>query len=274
MRNLEEFLRAISDPTRPPIAARTKVVFAHPDDETLACGALLPRLQDVTVVHVTDGAPRSGEDARRFGFSGVSEYGAARAAELRAAMRIAGVGEDRLLSLDVPDQGTPFALADVARRLRPLLDEAEMVITHSYEGGHPDHEAVCWAVHAACRLLAREGSPPPAIIDVPLYRLGPDGGWLHQDFGEGGPDIAVLRLTDQERDLKSRMLAAHASQAETLGPFGVADEAYRTAPAYDFSVLPHGGALLYERENWGLTGARWLDLAADAAGELRLDEAG
>jgi hypothetical protein len=38
-------------------------------------------------------------------------------------------------------------------------------------------------------------------------------------------------------------------------------------------VLPHGGALLYERENWGLTGARWLELAADAYRELRLDEA-
>jgi LmbE family N-acetylglucosaminyl deacetylase len=265
-------LSAIANPARPPIAARTVIVFAHPDDETLACGALLPRLRDVTIVHVTDGAPRSGEDARRFGFSGVSEYAAARAAELRAAMRIAGVGEDRLLSLDVPDQGTPLALADVARRLLPLLTGAEFVITHSYEGGHPDHEAVCWAVHAACRLLAREVSPP-AIVDVPLYRLGPDGGWLHQDFGEGGPEIAVLRLTDQERDLKARMLAAHASQAGTLGPFGVADEPYRAAPAYDFSVLPHGGALLYERENWGLTGARWLELAADAYRELRLDEA-
>jgi hypothetical protein len=44
-------------------------------------------------------------------------------------------------------------------------------------------------VHAACRLLAREGSPP-RHHRRPLYRLGPDGGWLHQDFGEGGPEIA------------------------------------------------------------------------------------
>jgi hypothetical protein len=35
----------------------------------LACGALLPRLADVTVLHVTDGAPRDLVDARGSGFT-------------------------------------------------------------------------------------------------------------------------------------------------------------------------------------------------------------
>lgn len=265
----EAILASIADPARPPIAERMVLVFAHPDDETLACGALLPRLEDVSIVHVTDGAPRNGEDARRFGFAGPAEYASARDAELRAAMRIAGVPEDRLFGLGVPDQGTPFALADVARRLVPILAEADVVITHSYEGGHPDHEAVCFAVHAARALLASDGSPP-IMVDVPLYRLGPEGGWLHQSFGEDG--ATVLRLTEDERERKRRMLAAYASQAGTLGPFGVADEPYRAAPSYDFGVLPYGGGLLYERENWGLTGARWLELAAEASRDLGLGQ--
>ena len=297
MRNAEEFLRAIADPARPRIPGRTILVFAHPDDETLACGALLPRLEDVTVVHVTDGAPRNGEDARRRGFDTPADYAAARRGELAAAVALAGLAEERLLFLDVADQGAAFALADIARRLAPLLQDADRVITHAYEGGHPDHDAVCWAVHAALQLLEAPGSsartlsprgrgqgeggatpsnksPPltrPARIEVPLYRLGPDGGWLRQTFEEAGGTI--LHLTAAERELKARMIAAHASQAETLAGFGVADERYRLAPAHDFGRLPNGGELLYERYGWGLTGPRWLDLAAGAARDLRLERA-
>jgi hypothetical protein len=63
------------------------------------------------------------------------------------------------------------------------------------------------------------------------------------------------------------------SQAGTLAGFGIADERYWAAPRYDFGALPNGGALLYERYGWGLTGARWLELAAEAARDLRLDRA-
>jgi len=291
MRNVEDCLRAITDPARPRFPGRTILVFAHPDDETLACGALLSRLDGLLIIHATDGAPRNGDDARRRGFDTPADYAAARRRELAAAVALAGVTEERLLSLDVADQGAAFALADIARRLALLLENADLVITHAYEGGHPDHDAVCWAVHAALGRLgagtlspARRGqgdggptSPEsslpltrPALVEVPLYRLGADGSWLRQTFEEGG---AVLRLTPAERDLKGRMIAAHASQAETLAGFGVADERYRLAPAYDFGRLPNGGALLYERYGWGLTGQRWLDLVADAARDARLERA-
>jgi LmbE family N-acetylglucosaminyl deacetylase len=270
----ERRLRAITDPARPQLPGRTVLVFAHPDDETLACGALLPRLDDVTLVHVTDGAPRNGEDARRRGFASPPEYAGARRAELRAALALAGIGEDRLVGFDVADQGAAFALPAIARRLAPMLQTADLVVTHAYEGGHPDHDAVCWAVHAALGLLGEPGlggAGRPALIEVPLYRLAPDGGWLRQTFGSD--DAALLRLAPAERDLKARMIAAHASQAGTLSGFGIADEAYRAAPAYDFAQLPNGGALLYERYGWGLTGARWIDLAAAAARELRPERA-
>src|SRR6185437_9724842 len=39
------------------------------------------------------------------------------------------------------------------------------VFTHAYEGGHPDHDAVAFAVHAACRL----SDIPPAIVEMPYY---------------------------------------------------------------------------------------------------------
>ena len=37
----------------------------------------------------------------------------------------------------------------LARVLRPLLAGTRVVVTHAYEGGHPDHDAVAFAVHAA-----------------------------------------------------------------------------------------------------------------------------
>ena len=51
-------LARIAAPERPSIPLKTFVIVARPHDETLACGALLPRLADVTVQHATDGASR------------------------------------------------------------------------------------------------------------------------------------------------------------------------------------------------------------------------
>ncbi len=40
---------------------------------------------------------------------------------------------------------------------------------------------------------------------------------------------------------------------------------------YDFTQLPNEGRLLYETQNWGMSGARWRELAATALAELGLE---
>ena len=305
----ETILSAIADPARPLIRERVAIVVAHPDDETLGLGALLPRLADVTLIHVTDGAPRGGQDARRHGFAGPEDYAAARHDELAATTGLAGVPAGRLTCLGVPDQGAASCLAEIARRLVPLIRDAAIVVTHAYEGGHPDHDATAFAVHAASRMAGQSGGAcfetqalpapqhdavrvcqprhaeelpsgkagggvskharGPALVEFPLYRLGPEGGWLRQVFADER-GAAVLRLTAAERDLKRRMIAAYATQRGTLEGFGAADEWFRPAPSYDFTALPNEGALLYERHGWGLTGARWRDLVSAAQAELGL----
>jgi LmbE family N-acetylglucosaminyl deacetylase len=247
------------------------VVVAHPDDETIGLGAQLRRLDGVTIVHVADGAPRNGEDASRHGFSGRDDYAAARRRELEAAVAFAGIGLDALIALDVPDQEAALDLPGVARRLAALFAErgVEVVLTHAYEGGHPDHDAVAFAVHAAARLGAA-----PSIVEMPFYRAGPEDGWVTQAFAADprAPEIA-LWLDDHARALKRHMMGAHVTQGATLAGFAPAVERFRRAPAYDFTALPNCGDLLYERYAWGMTGAGFRDLVRAAQAALGLPAA-
>jgi LmbE family N-acetylglucosaminyl deacetylase len=245
------------------------VVVAHPDDETIGCGAILRRLPLVRVVHVTDGAPRNMIDAARVGLSSRESYAMVRNAELTAALALAGVPPWRHVRLGMTDQTAAFALEELVHRLEPLLCRVRIVVTHAFEGGHPDHDAAAFAVHAACALIAGRG-PSPQIIEMPLYRAGNDG-WALQSFVPWG-ELAetTVALSAGEQELKRRMIAAHTSQRDSLSPFRLDRERFRIAPAYDFRELANGGALLYERYHWGMHGALWRELAASARTKLGL----
>ena len=87
-----EFLEALRSPARGIVDARhVAVITAHPDDETIGCGAQLPRLSGVMIITVTDGAPRDLIDARARGFTSAQDYANARRVELRKALSIADI---------------------------------------------------------------------------------------------------------------------------------------------------------------------------------------
>ena len=263
-------LAALGDPRRPPLP-RIAVVVAHPDDETIGFGAQLARCADITVIHTTDGAPRRGFPSS---FGSWQAYRDARREELVAAMHLAGVPKERLRSLGWADQQSSLHLAEISRRLADLISGCDAVITHAYEGGHPDHDSAAFAVHAATDLLGRDGASAPAVIEVPLYRAGADGDWAPQSFTPlDAAAVTVAELAPAEQALKQRMFAAYRSQSEVLSIFGTEREWFRVAPAYDFTALPNGGAVLYEGFGWNMTGAGWLDLAGAATRDLALDRA-
>lgn len=265
-----EFMaRLAGDETLP--GDRIAVIVAHADDETLGLGAQLPRLPGITIVHVTDGAPRNLYDASRKGFATAEAYASARQRELEGAVALAGVPRSSLANLGIADQDAAFNLVSLAGDIADLIAErgVEVVFTHAYEGGHPDHDATAFAVDAAARLVAaRDRERHPLVVEMPSYRAGPQG-LINQIFSPDprAPEL-TLWLGEEERALKRRMYEAHGSQADVLARFPIGVERFRAVAAQDFSMLPNDGNLHYERQNWGLTGERWLELVAEARAAL------
>lgn len=252
---------------RGPIPSRLMIVVAHPDDETIGIGAQLWRMRDVLLLHVTDGAPRDREDAERCGFAVLADYAAARRRELAAALAAGDAGGVRTAELGMPDKEAFLDLAGLTRRLVERLrrERPVGVLTHAYEGGHPDHDAAAFAMHAASRQLAVEDRP--ILIEMPLYHAR-DGQMVAGEFLPGASGEITLRLSEADLRRKRRMIECFHTQREVLSHFELGPERIRLAPAYDFRLPPHPGTLLYETFGWGVDGADWRRWAADALAAL------
>ena len=237
------------------LTRRVAIVVAHPDDETIAAGASFRLMPGLLLVHITDGAPRRLDDAKRAGFNSPAAYAAARERELRSVLALAGVDPTRA-QLGIPDQDASLHMPAIADDLGRLFARhgTEAVLTHAYEGGHPDHDATACAVQLAA---GRVGLP---IVEFAGYHAGP-GEMVVQRFLPGPPEARVP-LDPDEAAGKQAMLDCFRSQAEILSHSDASVEHFRPAPAYDFAAPPHPGQLNYERWGWELTGARWRALAA------------
>lgn len=249
------------------------VVAAHPDDETIGAGARLCQLTRPAIIHVTDGAPRDLRDAHAAGFGGWREYAAARRAEVIGALALAAVPASQLAGAGVADQAASGDLPALTRRLliQFATQRPDIVLTHPYEGGHPDHDATAFAVHAACRILARGGIVPPSIIEFASYHLR-NGALITGEFLPAVRTVRTIALSSAEQARKQRMITCFRTQAATLAGFGTSVERFRRAPRYRFTEPPHAGQLYYEQYDWGVDGSRWRALAGRALEELRLTE--
>ncbi len=242
------------------------IVVAHPDDECLGAGSRLPWLRRAAFVHVTDGAPRDLRDATAAGFATRHDYTLERRCELKRALALAGIVPNQTLELGYADQEGSLHLAELAQVLAKIFRalQPQMVLTHPYEGGHPDHDATAFGVQAACRLLAAQQFPAPVVIEMTSYHSREGAMAVGEFLPHAGHEVIARVLSEPERQLKQRMLDCFATQQKTLRAFPVDVERFRLAPRYDFTQPPHAGPLFYEQFEWGMTGARWRELAKGA----------
>lgn len=273
----EILVRTTAPESDPEPAPKALLVFAHPDDETVAVGARLGRFRHARFLQVTDGAPRDEDDARTHGFRSWMEYRDARAGELAAMLHLAGVDRMSHECLNIPDQQATLHLPQLTRQIAERIREVRpaVVLTHPYEGGHPDHDACTFAVHHACEMPQTAATAQPLIMEAAFYHAGGDFIESEAFLPPPNPVPEIARpLSPQEQARKRRRLQCFATQQETLALFACAVERYRIAPRYDFTRPATTGPALFDHFPWGMTTGRFCQLAAEAIDELRKEVPG
>lgn len=242
-------------------AARALIVAAHPDDEIIGLGAALRSMGELMIVHVTDGAPVDLLDASAKGFDSRPAYARTRRNELISALEFAEL-KPELHCLGIVDQHASFELPRITEELNRIIDSyaPEVVWTHPYEGGHPDHDA--------CAFCVREAAGAANIAEFTSYHAGPNG-IVTGEFLPSTHAVITHQLSAEEHDLKSRMFRCFETQREMLSQFGLDVERYRWAPQYDFTAPPHEGRLYYENYPWGVTGARFRELVRSCSSQTQ-----
>jgi N-acetylglucosamine malate deacetylase 2 len=252
------------------VAQPVALIAAHPDDETLWIGTRLKHLQRLRLIHITDGAPRDLQDARRAGYATAAQYAQARAVELERALHALEARPEYCRSYAVPDQESAHALVAITGKLRTELAGVRVVLTHPYEHGHPDHDSAAFAVHAARALLVRSGLPPPEVVEFCCY---------HRQHGKcvSGtfwPAAQVqqrrVRATEQDRQRKDRALCCFRSQRDVIAELAAEHESLRIAPAYDFAGPAPPGEALYDAFGWRVNSISWRESCRAALQALGL----
>lgn len=251
---------------------RCVVIVAHPDDDIVGAGGLISRLNDVTVLHITDGVSTNGQTPGAGSEESESALEVRR--ESRTALALANVPSHQIVEFGLSTEQAPLELADLARRIASFLRQIspDIVLTNPYEGGDPDHDATAFATHAALRLLKKNGFKTPAVFEIAFYPTA-EGNKRVLDFLPSGPaEITTLLLDKKARDLKRQMFACFTTRPDLQRENSFGRERFRRPPRYNFAALPNGGKLNYERVAAGVDSDEWQTLVREAWSELFPEE--
>jgi LmbE family N-acetylglucosaminyl deacetylase len=206
-------------------AKRLLVFVAHPDDESIGCGVLLQRVPAALVVFAVDGAPAGYGIEGKFG--SLKSYSAERFNEAGRALRLARNSSFRRLNTRsgtyFPDRQLFAHLEEAADSLvsiaRVFLPDA--IVSHSYEGGHIDHDA--------CYLLAKHAADTLSLehFEFPLYWKDETGQDVFQKFRNTQEGEISLNPSQTEIATKNKMLAEYQTQRDIVAMFSTNVEKFR-----------------------------------------------
>lgn len=246
---------------------RILVLAAHPDDETIGASVLLSRFPQSLVAFLTDGAPRDTKLWSAGVHGSREDYAGTRRQEAFRALDCVRIPAQHIVWLGGVDQEAAFEMGMLAEQFAKLVREMrpEIVITHAYEGGHPDHDAGA----VVARIATSSLEPPPVVLEMASYHAR-NGRCVTGEFlnSETRSELCFELLTE-DRERKRQMMSAYASQRLVLENFPIDRERLRLAPEYDFGEPPHPGKLWYECMGWPMTSARWRELATSALAGLQ-----
>ena len=245
-------------------------VFAHPDDESLACGGLLAscaaRGARVTLLCVTKGEDGPGDE------QAIELRRRTRAGELEAAARVLGLSE--VILLDYPDGELKWL--DPARSDRLQVDIAAaiartspaVVITFGEDGlyWHPDHIMIHELTTAAVAALGDAAPalyyvtlPPGAIRTIvdTVERDVPDGRAHRLVFGIDDPDAFGAFAAPPTLVVDAGPFAARKLEALRCHRSQLRDEALAVVP--EATALRVLGTEHFHRASVGATGDTFLE---------------
>jgi LmbE family N-acetylglucosaminyl deacetylase len=191
-----------------PADKRLVVVAPHPDDEVLACGALLARHAavggDILIVAASDG------EASHRGVPGSNpeRLAAMRRDESAEGLHRLGARDVKVHRLGLPDGGLSAHVDDLAHCLTGLLRPFDVVISTWRLDGHPDHEASGRAAARAC------DASRCRLLEAPVWM------WHWATPGDSRVPwhrLVGLAVPARTVALKQDALAAHATQLRPRG---------------------------------------------------------
>lgn len=191
------------------------VFAAHPDDDVLGLGTTLYRHslngENIKVVFVTNGSGRDGE-SWHIKRTSANKKAETRYREAVTALSLINIPENHVYSLGYPDGGTQRYLNHMSVDIQKLVKilKPGRIYVHCIEGGHGDHDLTSFVVKSICKKIGYHnvfewteynpaqplGTQDVKFLSSPLTK-----------FNE-----TIIRITEEERVMKRKMLACHRSQ--------------------------------------------------------------
>lgn len=249
-------------------------VSARPGDEVISMGGSIVDWQNPRFIDLTDGSPQDLDRVLRAGFDCRDEFARARKRDFENALHRAGLEQEHMVNLGYEEGEISENLAAVAISLAAALHDsrAEVIITHPYEGTHPDLDATAFAVQCACALLENDGISAPTRIEAAGCHQSNGELVIGKFLTEYETETVTIRLDTSKQQLKRSMIECLATQPNSLQGAEIRWESFRIAPLYDFTRAPREGILEYERNDSSMSGRRWRRLAAEALRVLGLED--